>query len=154
MGNIIVEECKKRGLELNAQNMGKIATILRYEEGDHIIAKRSIPKIKELVKENPPLLIIDGVRSFTELAVLREEFPELVLIAIITPISERKERVLARKRVDAGTIGDFEEREQRELRFGLGDVISKADYYILNQKISKQEFVEKITTFLSELLKN
>ena len=66
MGNIIVEECEKRGLEINGRNMAKMASVLRYEGGDHAIAKYSLPVLKELMKENPKVIIIDGVRSYNE----------------------------------------------------------------------------------------
>lgn len=153
LGQIIVDECQKRGLELNSRNMGKMATVLRYESGDQSIVRRALPDIKKMAEISPELMLIDGVRSFTELTFLREELGEVILVAIIASLRVRKQRVEARKRIDHENTGDFEEREQRELGFGLGDVITKADYYILNEDITKNEFIEQINKLLTKILK-
>ena len=154
LGTIIIEECKKRGLQVNGRNMAKMASALRYEEGNQAIARKALPAIKELIQDNPKMLLIDGVRSYAELALLRAEFGEIKLVAIISSLQIRKQRVEARKRIDHESEGDFEEREQRELGFGLGDVITKADHYILNDDISKKEFIRKIEQILERILNN
>lgn len=154
LGTIIIDECKERGLEVNGRNMAKMASALRYEEGNQAIARKALPAIKELIQDNPKMLLIDGVRSYAELALLRAELGEIKLVAIISSLQIRKQRVEARKRIDHESEGDFEEREQRELGFGLGDVITKADHYILNDDISKQEFIRKIEQILEKILDN
>lgn len=151
LGKIIVDECQKRGLELNSQNMGKIASVLRYDYGNQSIVQRALPEIKKMTETNPELILIDGVRSFAELTFLREELGEVILVAIIASLRIRKQRVEARKRVDHVNTVDFEEREQRELGFGLGDVITKADYYILNDELTKNEFIEQINQLLTKI---
>ncbi len=153
LGDIIFDECKKRGLELNGRNIAKMASALRFEEGDQAIAGRAIPAIKELIQDEPKMLLIDGIRSFSELALLRAEFGDVKLVAIISSLKTRKDRIEARKRIDHESEGDFEEREQRELGFGLGDAITKADYYILNDEISKKEFIQKIEQLLEKIMR-
>ena len=153
LGNIIIEECEKRGLEVNGKNMGKMSSVLRYEGGDQVIASKSFEAIKKLAQDNnAKVVIIDGIRSFSELSYFREKFEDVRLIAIMTSLNTRKQRVEARKRIDLGTIGDFEVREQRELSFGLGDVMTKADYFILNDNITKDEFVKQIKKFLTQII--
>lgn len=153
MGDVILEACQNRGLEINGRNMGKMASILRYEGGPQVVARKSLPKIKALIKQKQPkLMIIDGVRSFAELTLFKEELGEVRLIAILASLRKRKERIETRKRIDHNSYGDFEEREIREVGFGLGDVITKADYFILNEGISKEEFIEKVRTFLENIL--
>ena len=152
LGDIIEEECKNRGLELNGKNMAKMAIVLRFEGGDQAIARKALPAIKELLKDNPRIILIDGVRSFAELSLLRAELGEIKLIAVIASLNIRKERVEARKRIDHNSKGDFEEREQRGLGFGLGDVITKADYYILNENISKKQFIRQIENLLEKII--
>ncbi|NHJ33393.1 MAG: AAA family ATPase [Asgard group archaeon] len=154
LGNIIFEECKKRGLELNGRNIAKMASALRYEEGEQAIAGKAIPAIKELIQDKPKMLLIDGIRSFSELALLRTEFGNIKLVAIISSLKVRKERVESRRRIDHESEGDFEEREQRELGFGLGDAITKADYYLLNDGISKREFIRRIEQLLEKIMDN
>jgi dephospho-CoA kinase len=151
LGKIVVDECQKRGLELNSQNMGNIASILRNEYGDQSIVQRALPEIKEMAKANPEFFLIDGVRSFPELTLLREELGDVILVAIIASLRIRKQRVEARKRIDHENSSDFEEREQRELGFGLGNVITKADYYILNDDLTKNEFKRQIKLLLTRI---
>ena len=152
LGDIIVKECKKRGIEVNGKNMGKLAVVLRYEKGPQAIAMDSLPFIQKFIKDNPKLVIIDGIRSDAELACFKREFSDVRLVAVISSYKIRKKRVEARKRVDLGSDGDFEEREYRELRFGLGEIITKADYYILNDELTKKEFISKIEGLLEKIL--
>ncbi|NHJ47191.1 MAG: AAA family ATPase [Asgard group archaeon] len=154
LGNVIIAECKKRGLEVNGFNMGKMASVLRHEFGDQSITRMALPEIKKLASTKPDIMLIDGVRSFTELTFLRDELGEVILVAIIASLRVRKNRVEARKRIDNQNKGDFEEREHRELGFGLGAVITKADYYILNEDLSKREFIRHIDRILTRILKN
>jgi len=153
MGNIIVGECENRGLEINGRNMAKMASVLRYEGGDHAIANKSLPALKKLMEKNPKIIIIDGVRSYNELALFKEELGNVILVAIIASLNVRKNRVESRKRVDVGAQFDFEEREHRELGFGLGNVITQADYFIHNENISKNKFIAKIDQLLENILK-
>ena len=97
LGDIIVEECKKRGLEINGQNMGKMAIVLRHDFGPQAIAVKALPAVKEFAKNNPKMIIIDGVRSFAELAVFKEAFQDIILVAIITSAKTRRERIEKRK---------------------------------------------------------
>ena len=132
--------------------MGKIAIVLRYEKGPQAIAVDSLPFIKKFLEESPKLVIIDGIRSDAELACFKREFKDVRLITVISSYKTRKKRVESRKRVDLGTDGDFEEREYRELKFGLGEIITKADYYILNEEISKSEFITQIEKLLEKII--
>ncbi|MBN1329877.1 MAG: AAA family ATPase [Candidatus Heimdallarchaeota archaeon] len=154
LGDIIIEECQKRGLDINGRNMAKMASVLRYENGDQAIAREALPKIKKLVEKQPKLLLIDGIRSYTELTLLKAELGEIILVAIVSSVKIRKDRIEKRKRIDNETAGDFEEREQRELGFGLGDVITKADFFILNEELTLEEFSLQIENLLEQIMKN
>ncbi|MHA1213613.1 MAG: AAA family ATPase [Candidatus Heimdallarchaeota archaeon] len=151
LGNVIIDECRSRGLQINGRNMAKMSSVLRYEGGDQAIARNALPKIKKLAEKNPKLFLIDGVRSYNELALLRKELGEVVLVAIVASLKVREMRVVKRKRIDHNT-GDFEEREHRELGFGLGDIITKADYYILNDDLNKKEFIDQIENLLEKII--
>jgi len=153
LGEVIIQECKKRGMEVTGRNMAKMASILRFEAGEQAVAQKALPAIKALQEKQPVAILIDGIRSFSELSLFREEFGEVILVGIISTLKTRQERVIARKRLDHKTKGDFEEREQRELGFGIGNVLTKADYYILNENLTKKEFVEQIERLLEQLLK-
>ena len=153
LGNVIIQECKERGMAVNGRNMAKMASILRFEGGNQAVAQKALPAIRELYEKKPKAILIDGIRSFSELSLFREAFGEVTLVAIISTLKTRRKRIKARKRLDHKYEGDFEEREQRELGFGLGNVITKADYYILNENLTKEQFINEIERLLQELLK-
>lgn len=151
MGDLIWEEVKKRGLELKDENVGKIATEERKKFGYGIWAERTIKKIKNL---NEKVVIIDGLRGKEEIEVYRKAFKKhFVLIAIFSQRKKRYERIKARKRVDdIFTIENFNERDKRELKWGLGNSIALADYLIINEE-SLRKFRNKIKNLLKELIK-
>ena len=152
LGDIIIDEINKRKLKLTGRNMAKMASVLRFEGGDQVIAQRALPKIIKLAEFKPKLLLIDGIRSYSELAFFREQLGEVTLIAIITSLKTRKGRVDKRQRIDNQFAGDFEEREQRELGFGLGNVITKADYFILNEDVTKEKFIAQIKLVMEKIM--
>ena len=78
------------------------------------------------------MVVVDGVRSIEEVEQL-EETDRVVLIYVVAPRSVRYERLALRGRSDdPNTISEFLMREYRELRFGVADLISRADYILVN----------------------
>src|SRR4030066_1911719 len=63
MGDVVREETRKFGLELNPKNMGKVMLNLRKTDGQGIIAEKTIPKIRQT---QSPKVIVDGWRSLRE----------------------------------------------------------------------------------------
>jgi dephospho-CoA kinase len=59
MGDAVREEAQKRHLEPSPENLGKIMLELRQKEGNNVIAKRCIPKIKSEAKHK---VIVDGFK--------------------------------------------------------------------------------------------
>jgi len=143
MGDAVWEETKKQGFTLNDKNVGKIANDMREKHGKDIWAKRTVEKIKSNVKEN--CVVIDGIRNSEEIAFFKKELgSNFIVIAILASDETRKKRVLARKREDdSSDIKDLEERDKRELGWGLGEVIENADIVISNEG-SIEEFRKKV----------
>ncbi len=133
MGDAVWDETKKQGLLLNDKNVGKVANDMREKHGKDIWAKRTVEKIKLNVKED--CMVIDGIRNSEEIALLKKELDSnFIVIAVIASDTIRKKRILARGRKDdSKEIKDIEERDQRELGWGLGDVIKYADITIVNE---------------------
>lgn len=131
MGDVVRDEVKRRGLESTPENLGLVMLKLREEEGPAIVARRCIPQIKD-AKES--VVIIDGIRSPHEVKEFKNHFPFFTLIAIHASPETRFKRLSQRKRSDdPKTWKTFEERDNRELRVGLGDVIAIADHIIVNE---------------------
>lgn len=132
MGDIIREECRRRGLD-PATDHGKIAKALREEEGADAIAVRSLPVIESHLEEND-LVLVDGLRSDVELDCFHEAFgDEFVLVSVEAPFEVRSERLLDRGRDASDTdIEALKRREERELDFGMGEAMDRADVVIEN----------------------
>ncbi|MEM3699514.1 MAG: AAA family ATPase [Candidatus Bathyarchaeia archaeon] len=132
MGDVVREEAAKRGLEPNPENLGRIMLELRRNEGSSVIAKRCIPKIEQ-VKESK--VIVDGIRSLSEVEEFKKHFPSFTLIAIHSSPETRFKRLYHRQRSDDPKKWEiFYERDMRELSVGLGEAIAMAEYLIVNEE--------------------
>jgi dephospho-CoA kinase len=130
MGDVIREECRRRGLD-PASDHGEVARALREEDGPLAVAERSIPMIRAELEDDDTVLV-DGLRSGDELDRFREAFgDDFTLVAVEAPFETRVERIEARGRDDtaAETLRD---RDERELGFGMGEAIERADVTIDN----------------------
>ena len=149
MGDCVWEEVKKRGLELNDENVGRIANEMREKYGKDIWAKRTFEKIDP----SWDIVVIDGIRNIEEVEFFREKLgKDFTLIAIHASPETRYRRLMERKREDdSTTLEKIKERDERELGWGIGVVIAMADAIITNDG-SLNEFREKIKDALSTFL--
>jgi dephospho-CoA kinase len=128
MGDVIREEAAVRGITKTPTTLGALMLKLRKEEGNNVVAKRCLAKIK-----NEPLSIIEGVRSMDELTYFKKN-DKVCLIAVHASPVTRFERLLKRGRPDdPKDINTFKERDLRELNVGLGSVIALADKVFVNE---------------------
>src|SRR4030066_881891 len=79
MGDVVREETRKLGLELNPKNMGTVMLSLRKTNGQGVIAEKTIPKIRQA---QSPKVIVDGLRSLNEADVFKQNFPKFSLVAV------------------------------------------------------------------------
>jgi dephospho-CoA kinase len=131
MGDVIREEAERRRLKPNPENLGRIMLELRRSEGNAAIAKRCILKIEKTTKSR---VIVDGVRSLSEVEEFKESFPESSFIAVHASPETRFRRVYRRRRSDDPETWEiFHKRDVRELSVGLGDAIAMAEWVIVNE---------------------
>ena len=147
MGDMIWEETKKQGLELNDQNVGMIANNMRKTHGKDIWAKKTIKKINSM--KETELLVIDGIRNIEEIETFEKELGKnFVLIAIEVCDKTRHKRALMRGRNDDSMDPDLiKQRDRRELSWGLGNVIAIADSVVTNEG-KLEDFKTKIKKLL------
>ena len=134
MGDVIREECRDRGLD-PAEHHGRLAGVLREEEGDDAIAARTIPRIREAAADrDAETVLVDGLRSTVELERFREAFGDrFTLVAIHAPFELRAERLGERGRDDSDSdLEALRERDEREIDLGLGETLERADVEIDN----------------------
>jgi dephospho-CoA kinase len=150
MGNVIRNEARERGIEPTDENLGKIANELREEFGEEIIAKKCVVLIKQLKKK---IIFIDGLRSLAEVKVFRNSW-KFPIVAVILDNTTRIERLLNRGRPDdPKTLEEQKERDEREIAFGLNDVIACANYEIDNN-ITKAELRDSTRKLIIQLIKD
>lgn len=130
MGDVIRKEVELRNLPHSSENLGIIAKELRKMYGNDIIAKKCV----ELIKISPSdVIFMDGLRSMSEVNIFRKiwKFP---IISIIADKFIRYKRLLERGREDDSLkIEVIQERDEREIKFGLNKVIENSDYKIKNE---------------------
>ena len=150
MGDVIRQECRARGLD-PAEHHGRVARALREEDGEEAIAERSLPVIEDALRESETVLV-DGIRSDVEAKRFAAAFGEsFTLVAIEAPFETRAARVDTRGRDTPAAEGgeSLDARDERELGFGMGKAIERADITIENTD-TLEAFHEWIRTLLAE----
>ncbi|MBS7258148.1 nucleoside monophosphate kinase [Methanobrevibacter gottschalkii] len=147
MGDIIREEAKKRG-----ESTKETAQKLREEFGQYIVSELTIKKVKKLQEEDPESkIIVEGIRSPHEVDMFKENFEDFIILSIFANPSLRFERLKLRMREDDSTdYTEFKNRDQMELDFGIGDVISLSDKIIINES-DLESYINKINEFLDKI---
>ena len=148
MGDMIRNAVSKAGLEPNDTNFGATANRLRAEGGMDAIAKLCIPEIQ---KQSAPLVIIDGIRGDSEVLLFRQHFSGFILISIDSSFENRLRRIAARARSDDFTSADaLRNRDERELKWGLGNALMSADMHVCNEG-TLEEFSSAVHMLLEQV---
>jgi len=147
MGDVIREACRDRGLD-PAEHHGDVARALREEEGETAIAEQSLPLIRAALDESKTVLV-DGLRAPAEVERFEDAFGDaFVLVSIEAPFETRADRLADRGRDDSDRDREaLRVREDRELGFGMGEVMAAADVTIQNTG-SLDAFRDRIRTLL------
>lgn len=150
MGDLVWEETQRQGKSLNDKNVGNVAKKMREKHGMNIWARRTVEKIRSL--KPSALIVIDGVRNVEEIEYFKHELGmEFLIISIDAPYDLRRKRAIARGRTDdSKNLKDLDERDRREISWGLQKVIAEADIIIPNNG-SLKEFKNHVLTIFKKL---
>jgi len=134
MGDVVWAECKRRGLEVNEANVAVVANELRQTEGLGAIGKRCVPLIEQS-GDGKKAVLVDGIRGIAEVEEFRNAFKQrFSVLAVWAGQRTRYRRIAARGREDdAASLPAFNEKDVRELGWGLGEALALADFIILNE---------------------
>lgn len=156
MGDIVRKEAEKQNC-----SSGVAAVNLRKKYGNNVIAERCVEEIqnhsrerinnnsntmtkiyntnnqkhsqRKFKKVEQDVYIIEGIRSPFEVNIFRRNFRNFKVIAIHSSPETRFNRLKRRKRSDdSSDFRTFLERDRRELKFGIGNVIATADFMLIN----------------------
>ena len=130
-GDVIRNEALRRGLSPNKKNLGQVMLHIRKTDGMGAVARRLVPLIELSAGMT---LVYEGARSMEEVEELARHY-NVSIIAIHASPETRFRRLLKRKRGDRPrTMSDFRERDKRELKVGVGRIISLADRMVENEE--------------------
>jgi dephospho-CoA kinase len=150
MGDIVREEAQRKSVKPTPENLGKIMLELRQKEGNNVMAKKCTSKIEKTEEDK---VIVDGIRSPSEVEEFRKHFPKFALIAVQSSPETRFKRLFCRRRSDDPKNWKiFHERDTRELSVGLGEAITMAEYKIVNEgeKTAAKEKAKEILRKVEE----
>ena len=129
-GGVKMEKLKESNMEVTPENEKIIREGLRKELGMGAFAKILLPRIKEYSLNGD--VVLDGLYSWDEYKILKEEIDNLKMIAIVADkdirykrLTERVVRGLNNEQAKARDIAEIENSAK-------GGPIAYADYYILN----------------------
>lgn len=129
-GEITLSEVKKRGLQVNEQNEKTVRETIRANLGKAAYAILSSQEIMANIdNEN---IVLDGLYSWSEYKYLKQHYPKLIVLAVVTNSSIRKYRLSTRK-IRPLTNSEVDLRDYAEIENSeKGGPIAIADYYITN----------------------
>jgi len=140
LGDGVRAEAKRRNLEPTGDILGKLMLELRKKNGPGAVAELLTESIKN---SQSKVIIVDGVRSTTEIEVLRN-VGSVKLLSVEATADTRYKFLSSRRRSDDPTTREkFEERDNRELGVGIGESIAIADEIIVNSDITLDELTER-----------
>lgn len=130
LGGITMDKLKEAGLEVNPANEKMMREKIRSEHGMGAYALLSLPKIESLIVSDN--VVIDGLYSWDELKIIKEKYPNLVVISIVNNKKIRYDR-LAIREIRPLTNEEALNRDVSEIEnLAKGGPIAFADYFILN----------------------
>ena len=130
-GGVTLDKLKESNLEINEKNEKYMREYLRKEYGMGAYAKLLLPKIEEYSKLDN--VILDGLYSWDELKILKDEFKDnLIVLAIVVDKKVRYDRLSVRS-IRKLLNEEASSRDVSEIEnLAKGGPIVYADYYILN----------------------
>jgi dephospho-CoA kinase len=149
MGDVVRDACRDRDLD-PSEHHGDVAKALREEEGPAAIADRSLPMVRSAIDESGAVLV-DGLRSPVEVETFERAFgADFLVVSVEAPFETRARRLGARGRdASDADLQALRDREERELGFGMGEVMDDADVVIRNVE-SLDAYRDRIRRLLRE----
>jgi len=129
MGDAVRAEAERRGLSTSREALSWLMFKLREERGPAAVAELCL----ESLNPSDQVVVFEGVRSLAEVEAFKKRFRKVVVVAVHSPPLKRFRRLRLRGRSDdPSTLREFKERDEEELKVGLGDVIALADLTVVN----------------------
>lgn len=173
MGDVIRQEAARQGLEPTDHNLGRIGNALRASDGPQAVAKKTFERAIATGKE---VVVVDGLRSREEADFFRAHADEFHLVEVCAPVQARLKWLAARgrpddpfkspaneggerdakiilscKEPDSQAAAALEQRECREMGWGMSEAMKIADLKIRNDG-NLDDFREDVLRLLGLLV--
>jgi dephospho-CoA kinase len=145
-GEVVMNEMKRLGLEVNEHNERQTRENLRKEFGMGAMAVKSLPIIEEFIKHHN--VVIESLYSWEEFKILKEKFSDAFkLLTIYTTKQLRYER-LKKRSIRPLTDEESKSRDISEIeKLDKGGPIAYTDYLIMNDS-SLEEMNKHLEKYL------
>jgi dephospho-CoA kinase len=131
-GGFVLEEVKRRNLEINSVNEKNVREELRHKQGLDVMAKMSVDKINVYLSGCKDV-IIDGLYSFSEYLFLKEKYGESLTIIALHSSRQTRYRRLSHRKVRPLTPEQVDKRDYNEIKnIEKAGPIAIADFHIIN----------------------
>lgn len=157
LGQLTLDEIKKRSLEPVEENERKIREDFRINYGMAAFAILNFPKIDEMIKKGD--VVVDGLYSWEEYLAFKERYPSIKVVAIYASPKIRYKRLtkqtINKKDADIKrrhyTLEQAISRDKAQLEnLHTGGPIAMADYTIINE-YSKEDIKKCLQKIIEEL---
>lgn len=147
-GGVVLDKLKENNIEITPENEKVMREKLRADLGMAAMAIVLLPKIKELSKTKN--VVLDGLYSWEEYLVLKEELENLKVIAIVTDKELRYER-LGTRDVRPLTKEEAMARDIAEIdNLHKAPPIAYADYFVINNG-TIDDYKKRLDEILKEI---
>ncbi len=148
-GGVTMKKLAEEGLEVTPENEKMMRERLRRDFGMGAYAHVLIDDIRSSLEKGN--VVLDGVYSWSELKILKQEFPNIKFISIVVDKEKRYDRLNNREvrpfNYEQAVTRDISEIENLE----KGGPICYADYFILNND-SEKEYMKNIEKVYNKML--
>ncbi len=150
-GDVIFNRMKEEGLAINEKNEQMTREKLRAEGGMGIVAKLSLPKIKE--KLNKGNVVIESMYSWEEYLILKENFGKDFFVIAVYASSRTRYARLGGRAVRPLTPEEARSRDHTQLaNIHTGGPIAIADFMVVNER-GLEELESQTKAFIKTITK-
>jgi len=130
-GEVVMNEMKRLGLEVNEQNEKATRENLRKEYGMGAMAVKSLDTINEFYKTSN--VVIESLYSWEEYKIIKEKFGDAFKLLTIYATKELRYQRLTKRKIRPLTNAEAESRDVNEIeKLDKGGPIAFTDYLIKN----------------------
>jgi dephospho-CoA kinase len=145
-GEVVMDEIKRLGLEVNEKNERTVRENLRKELGMGAMAVKSLLKIENSISGSN--VVIESLYSWEEFKIIKEKFGDSFKLLTIYTTKELRYERLSKRPVRPLTFEESQSRDISEIeKLDKGGPIAFTDYLVMNDS-SLEELNKQLEKYL------